>query len=409
MNEKQKRQPTVTQEYMYEHYQDEINLVDLFGVLWKQRLLVVVITLLFVTLAVFYIFIEPPDYEITAQIAPGITDFEDNGNVIRNVTSSEIIAWFEEEAYTGLFDDKIKRLPEIKAKGITRTNNVKLIYYHESPSEGVNILNRIIHGLINGEANDFNKELNVRKTILKQKISTENQGISLFMIDKKRINSVDKEKIENGIINTNNKIKLLENKISILRDNIQDTELVLVNTKNRIENVSENTAEMMRLREQMVKDGSDKIALLMYSNIIQQNISFSNSLQRQILDLKNEMSSLEVEENSHLKQIDYLSTQIRDFILDRDNSLVLREDELGLSIEKSKIMIESLNIQLGNLSTIEINMPPMSSDKPEKPNKLLTVMLAFSFGLVAALVTAFIVEFWLSNKVRIKSQIHSSN
>lgn len=386
-----------------QHYnEDEINLVDILNVLWRQRWFITGVTFIFVISATVYVFMKTPLYEITAQIVPGITDFDENQNAVRNVSSNDIIAWFSEEAYADLFDKSTERLPKIKAKSVPKTESVKITYFHKSPSEGIDILNKTVKALINGEANDFTRELNVRKKMLNQRIIEETQTIERLTVNRNRLKFVDKLKIDNEIENANVKIKMLEKKIAAIRINKSDAFNTLENSQNEINRVNKNTEEIMFLRKQMVLENTDKIVLLIYSNIIQQNINFSNNLQKHLLASKIEINAFVDQENDYSKQIEYLNTQIRDFILDRDNSLVLRDDELKIDIEQRKGVIELLKMKSLNLSTIEINVPPVSSEKPEKPDRMRFVILAFIIGAITAVFTAFMRKLWTSIKVQLE-------
>ena len=201
MSENQEQHSPATPEMPHDYYENEIDLVDIFSVLWNQRWFITGVTLLFLVLALVYVFVKTPLYEISAQIVPGITDLDQNGNSVRNVSSNDIIAWFSEEAYADLFDESNERLPKVKAISIPKTDSVKLTYFHKNPSEGINILKKIVNALIHGEANDFNRELSIRKNILNQNIIEENQHIDMLAVDQNRIKFVDKLKIDNEIEN----------------------------------------------------------------------------------------------------------------------------------------------------------------------------------------------------------------
>jgi hypothetical protein len=67
----------------------------------------------------------------------------------------------------------------------------------------------------------------------------------------------------------------------------------LENSQGQLGIVNTNTKEIMALRENIVRENGDKIASLMYSNIIQQNLRFANSLHQQILALKKEINKFE--------------------------------------------------------------------------------------------------------------------
>jgi len=396
MNENQQPQQIETNEVLHECYQDGFNIVDILSPLWEQRWFIAGITVLFAAAAFIYLFIRTPLYEISAQIAPGITDFDEDGEAVRKLTPNDIVAWFSEEAYVDLVDDSVDDPPEIKAKIIPRTNSVRLVFFYKNPAEGEKFLSNILHGIIQSKEKFSNRELNLRKSILEQKINAEKQEINMLLLDQKRINSVDRLKINNEIENAENKIKLLEKKNDIVRKNRNDVQLALESSKNKIRNINKNTHEMMAIREQMVKEDADKVQLLMYSNIIQQNISFANNLQEQLLDLKKEIHELIGRENDHKKQIDYLETQIRSYKLDRDELNSIRDNEIQIDIENSKITIETLKLKLMNLSTIEINILPVSSKKPEKPNKVIVILMGFLLGIVIAIFIAYL-RHYISN------------
>ncbi len=54
----------------------------------------------------------------------------------------------------------------------------------------------------------------------------------------------------------------------------------------QIEAINTNTRQLMKLREGITEGDSDKFALLMYSNIIQQNIQYVTNLVQQIFRLE---------------------------------------------------------------------------------------------------------------------------
>jgi len=398
MNEKQ---PPPTPELPHDYYEDEIDLVDIFSVLWRQRWFIAGVTMFFVALAVIYVFVKTPLYQVTAQISPGITGYDRSGNALYKNSPDDIIAWFSEKIYAESLGENEEDLPEINAKAVSKTDSVKIDYYCKDPTEGNSTLSTIIDSLAEDGAKSFKRELNVQKNILEQKIHEKTKTINILMLDQDRIKSIDQIKINNQIENTNARIILLNKKIETIRKNRVNAQNVLENSKKKIDSVNKNTEEIMALRQQMITDDADKIALLMYSNIIQQNISFANSLQRQTLDLKKEVNIIIDAENDHVKQIDYFKTQILDLKLDRDESMVLRNKEAALDIEQQKIDIQVLKSKISNLSIIQIIKAPVRSNQSVKPDKLKIVMLSFIIGIFLAVLLSFLRNFWINNKVRI--------
>ena len=115
MNEEHRTQ---TESHGIEHFEDEIDLVDLVGVLWRRRWLMLGIIVVVVGLAIAYCFVTTPKYEIISQISPGITSFDEKGNPVRDLSANDIKVWFENESYletlvTLLGDEE--QLPELEA------------------------------------------------------------------------------------------------------------------------------------------------------------------------------------------------------------------------------------------------------------------------------------------------------
>ncbi len=96
MNEENRTQ---TESHGIEHFEDEIDLVDLVGVLWRRRWLMLGIIVVIVGLAIVYCFVATPKYEIISQISPGITGFDEKGNPVRDLSAKDIQTWFEKEGY----------------------------------------------------------------------------------------------------------------------------------------------------------------------------------------------------------------------------------------------------------------------------------------------------------------------
>ena len=57
-------------DHPYEPYEDEIDLRELFSVLWASRILILIVTLAFTLTSVFYALVTPNQYQATALLAP---------------------------------------------------------------------------------------------------------------------------------------------------------------------------------------------------------------------------------------------------------------------------------------------------------------------------------------------------
>ncbi len=82
-------------------HEDEINLADILNVLWRRKWIMLWVTALVVGLALIYCYIATPKYRIIAQVAPGITGYDQNGNPVSAVSVADIQTWFQNESYLG--------------------------------------------------------------------------------------------------------------------------------------------------------------------------------------------------------------------------------------------------------------------------------------------------------------------
>jgi hypothetical protein len=58
----------------------------------------------------------------------------------------------------------------------------------------------------------------------------------------------------------------------------------------QIDDVNINMKELVELRQKMATEESDKFALLMYSNIMQQNIGYASAFQQRLARLDREIN-----------------------------------------------------------------------------------------------------------------------
>jgi capsular polysaccharide biosynthesis protein len=210
------------------------------------------------------------------------------------------------------------------------------------------------------------------------KVRTDTRSASLDI-------SIEMLKNQN-IANENKKVRIINEKRKIISDIelLKDKERLLKNSENylvkQLQEVEENTKSIMNERSEMLKKGekTDSVALLLYSNTVQQNISYMTSLQHSLegnrLDqekTKNELSRNEIElrnKDTELKDID---TEIM------NNLEKINEQELR------KIRIEGFKIL----------QEPYAGTKPVAPRKKFNIAVAGVTSIFLGIFLAFLVEF----------------
>ena len=401
MDENQKPKPDLTPVPQYQSYDDEIDLVDIFKVLWIQRFFIAGLTVLMGLLMGVYVFVRTPLYEITAQISPGITGLDKDGETAKKFLPNDIVAWFSGEGYAELFKNTSEPIPAIKANIVSNSNSVKITYFHEKPAEGVSELSNILNKLKDGETNYYYQELSLGKASLERRISEKEQEIKSLKIEQDVLKKIDHYKLTQKIAEINETITLLKAKIETIRKNKASIQQKMKNSEDNINKLNTSTEDFMQLREELARKDSDKITLLMYSNIIQQNISYSDNLQNQIFKLNREMNQLDEEENSLLENIIVNKSLVHEMEIDRDEMLSLSKQEIDVQIENGMIEIKALKVNLNNLAIIDIIKTPISSLRSEKPEKMKWIILSFLVGLILSVLISFLRNFWLHNKSKI--------
>jgi hypothetical protein len=100
-------------------------LASLLNILWRRRLLIVLLTLLGLGLGVVYVLVTQPLYRATATVRPGITGYDQNNNPQREWQLRDVVRWYRLGMYG---EDLLKRLglepgsyrPDIQAEFIPR-------------------------------------------------------------------------------------------------------------------------------------------------------------------------------------------------------------------------------------------------------------------------------------------------
>ncbi len=365
-----------------EKYEDEIDIYELFSKIWKKKWVILVCFCFMLIIAIGYILIATPLYRIEAQIRP--VSLKENEYLI---IPEDIQKWFNIKGYQAYlkktypeYIDKVEIIASIPRKGKT----IFLEMFFPDPQKGVKILREILEyykNVIEKNTKDFERE---RKLIQKE-IEKKQKEIEKIELEKKVITRQIRELTE--------KIKLKKFQKKLLKSNIQVYEETKKNLEKIISQINKNTQDLISLRTKLLtnqsnkminnKKESDQLTLLLYSNIIQQNISYISILEMKILNLKKEYFELQEKLNKLNLDILALKNQIENLKQERDEKLEKNKAILVADIKK-------LEVNLQNLRAFDIVQPPISSPKPEKPKKALILATAGISGIFTGIFLSFI-------------------
>ena len=376
--------------------EDEIDLADILAIFWRHRVLMAIIVCLMVAAGIIYCLLATPLYEISAQIRPGITGYTDTNQEKHSITPEAIKFWFNKKGYLSFIKEtvpsKIKDISSFKINAFTKKDSqiVNLSLYWPDANNGCKLLQGCMDIFSSVLSKSLKKEIEITRKLLQQKISdleleiqqTKNEGLD----------------VEGQINEQKNKIALVKAKLKTLQKNKNE----MLKTRNRLEgqikNVYKNTNELIELRKEMIKEnkkvGVDKFALLMYSNIVQQNISYITNLEERLANIEKEINQFDVDE-THLKsKINNIETKIQQLETRLKEELPLKIKAL----EKQKDVIAS---KIASTQPIDVVQVPFSSPGPVKPKKGLILTLSFVLGCFIAILGAGFREFWLHARSKI--------
>lgn len=117
-------------------HEDEIDLVELVSILWRRRWLMLGVVVFFVGLAIAYCFTLPIRYEISAQISPGITGYDDKGNPVSAWSPIDIQNWYTQKGYMESLIEKYGddvASPKVRANSNRGSNLVNIGFAWPDP------------------------------------------------------------------------------------------------------------------------------------------------------------------------------------------------------------------------------------------------------------------------------------
>lgn len=344
---------------------DEIDLVELLRILWRGRWFVLGVVCCATAVAMAYVFWATPQYQVRSIISPGVVGFSGGGVPIRGAAPEDINSWFSNEGYLpdllpkygreGYVNGTLPSGKDISCSPEKNGNSILLSFHSNRPSQGMIIMEEMLQSLAMHQKSFAFAVENQEKKILNLKNSIENISIEKASYAEK----IQQKKNRNSIIDV--RIRSLKER------EIQQND-VIKRVEAQIDVVHENTKELMMLRKSMVEEKEDRFSNLMYSNIVQQNISYSSSLEQRLDSLKQQLNEIAVQREKILVEKKDIQSDVKQLELHSNEQIAAKRQNL----EQKLAMEES---RLKRMAPLEIVSPPAASIKPVKPKKTLIVAL----------------------------------
>ena len=434
-------------------YEDEIELMDYLNVIWKRKWLIIVPTFFLALVAGIASFLIPPQWEVDAIIQPSKFFVQTEQGLFEEVVvvdPRQIAGQINQESYNRLIAAELnldlRRFPELKSENLRDTKLVRVSVRENDIDKGKAILTSLFNHL----KRELDRKIDVEMRGIDTQIFAKENSIKQNEIGIKEIeNQIDLRKLkikdreneiktrENEIKKRNNDIKFKEldvqskeidkerirkeieadhNKLKISEERVQSIMEEMKAVKGRIDEIDEQLRKALAEKKQ----GGDAVSLLLYSNEVQQNLRYYNTLDEKLSTEKVTQENLRLNIRDKQEQLRQIDTQIQQINTQKDSisaeidNIMTQIAIVKTEIDKIKNEIESLRNDIAKIQNAITNVhseirlledkkaridsaqlikEPTASLYPVSPRKKVNVAIAGILGLFIFTILAFFLEY----------------
>ena len=373
-----------------EEYEDEIELMDYLNVIWKKKWLIILPTLFCVIIVGIISFRLPHIWEVDAIIQPSKFFIQTEAGTFSEVvvvSPKQIAGQINQQSYSPLIAAElnldIRTFPTLKAENLRDTNLVR-VSVREKDTEKAKL---ILSSLFNHLKTDMDRKIDVEIKGIDTRIETQENSIKQNELTiKDKLNEIKLKEIEKNmksqeILSAVNKVKISEDRgKSILNE--------LKTVKERINEIEKQQKNAFADK----KEGAEALGLLLYSNEIQNNLRYYNTLDEKLSSEKIIQENLDLQIKVGKEEIRKLDNQIE--------KVKTEIDKIKNMTENIKNEINLLNEKKGRIDYAQLIKEPTSSLSPVSPRKKLNVLIAGILSLMIFTILAFFLEYIRKNKAK---------
>jgi len=324
---------TQKESHRIEHYEDEIELIDILRVIWKWKYFILAGTIACGLAAAIISFSIPKIYRIDMTLQPGIVSIDEYGKKV-NIDSVENIKTIIE---TNVLKSEIVKYLQIR----NIKNSSKSLKFKVSIPKQSEIMK------VSYESGRVDFGINVLE-VLYQALREKYDELVKYYRDNydKEIQSVKAE------------FDILEAESVSFKQRVKRAQKRIKELESLINNIDKNNNILIRQRNDVVqnkKKENKSLLAVLYNNTIQQNLSLANQYRNDIKEYLN-----------RIEEKDIIDIKRR-----------YRKQELFKNIR-------ILECSKGSVQNIKILQPPTATAHPIKPKIKLNVILALVAGLLAS-------------------------
>jgi len=352
-------------------------------------------------------------WAITSILQPGMLKVTDDGKTVYIDTPENIKTIIETGALNGRVlkdvqfpvEEEPPKSPEFKVTIPKNTNALEVTYETPHVDLGMQIMKNLNEGLVG----KYNRVIKIYQEKYEDDIREKQK--QLFGLNEKVVklkNTISGAEAETAakVKQLNNQKSTLEAQIEANKNHVKNLEQRITEVEGEIGRISKNSDLLIAERNKFLGSKQTEqniLSAVIYSNTIQQNISYLNNLKGTINSNKSEIYNTQSAIERLLNEVKDLGTQIENIQEQtRLKNESLASEVLAAENERKNVLsdIESLKFMKGQIQNIQINRPPTLSEAPVKPKTRLNVALAGVVGLFLTIFLSFFVEYILKYKSR---------
>jgi uncharacterized protein involved in exopolysaccharide biosynthesis len=328
-----------------QEFEQELDLRKHIEIILKRKKLILTIFFISIIASAAISFVMPKNYEVLMLVEPpSVAQSSSGGSVFvdspLNVKAIVDAGAFDSKIAKGLELDphKTKIRPKVSLPKDSTILKIGLDEPEKKIGIGVKILNQLFVEI----SSYYKNVIELKKDDIDRRVA----GVS------------------NRIKNESNSIKLNEESLKIVE--AREKELM-----DELKDTKANTEQLLIKRNVLLerKAPADDISSLLYTNTIQQNITYFNQLNNQLAEIRTKKESI-------VNAIKTLQNAIND----------------------SSLEIEKLKADKEAISNIKLVKEPQASFDPVGASKRKTVALAGLVSLILGTFLAFFMEYWQDSK-----------
>ncbi|HZX10984.1 MAG TPA: Wzz/FepE/Etk N-terminal domain-containing protein, partial [Acidobacteriota bacterium] len=291
-----------------EYYEDEIDLMEYLEVLWKRKWLIIIPTFILVVLAAVYSLILPEKWKVEAILEPSKFFIQtEQGNFQEVLVSDpkQLAGEINNDTYDALLAAElnidIKEFPEIEAENMRDTNLLLISIISQEIDLSKSILlslfehmKRDLDKKIDVEMSSINTSIQVQENLIKQK----NLNIEDIKSEVKLLR-IEKNKLHEEILSLKNRLQISKERADSLMEEMKSV-------KARIDKIEEQQRAALSEKQNEM----NTLSLLLYSNEVQHNLRYYNTLDESLSNEKLTQENLDFQIKGRKDDIKMLDTEI---------------------------------------------------------------------------------------------------